>query len=317
MVKQRPLFLQCAEMAAIFATLLAIDNLLLHGDAFSRLNPNPYWLPVLVMAITYGTGMGLIAGTVASAIWLSWPHTWPDAFSDHLEAQLRLSVMPMLWMVAALVLGEVTASRIARLASHEERHRAMEHNWQRLAEVIARLTSTNRKLQVRIATEQRTVNQAVAAAVGLAEPDPAHQIDAIARLIALAAQTEDFTFYDVRGTQVLARFAGRDAVGRPADLSRSVLAHAMLDDPRPLHEGRTGDQGVLAHFGLIALPIRREDGELGGMIVVHSAPRLRITEARIAELSHVAELLGKAAPLFGREHAFAQSKWLVPGGKVA
>ncbi|HJT41314.1 MAG TPA: hypothetical protein VJ762_13365 [Sphingobium sp.] len=316
MLRHRPIFLQGAEMLVIFAALLAIDHIFLNGDAFSHVNPNPYWLPVLIMATAYGTGMGLVAGAIASGIWLYWPHMWPDV-TDHLERQLRLSVLPMLWMITALIMGEVTASRIARLAAQEERHQAMEHNWQRLAEVIARLTSTNRKLQVRIATEQRTVNQAVAAAVGLAEPDPAQQIDATARLIALAAQTEDFTYYDVRSGQVVARFAGQDAAGRPADLSRSALAKAMLEEPRTLHEGRTADQGILAHYGLIALPVCREEGGLGGMILIHSAPRLRITEARLAELSHVADLLGRSAILFGREHVFGQPKWLVSGGKVA
>lgn len=316
MFKQRPIFLQCAEMLVMFAVLLAIDHMLLGGDAFQDLNPNPYWLPVLAMAITYGTGMGLLAGLVASAIWLSTPHTELQ-IADNLEMQLRLSIMPLLWLVTAIVAGEVTAIRLARLVAQDERHQAMDRNWQRLAEVIARLTSINRKLQVRIATEQRTVNQAVAAAVGLAEPDPALQIDAIARLIALAAQTEDFTFYDIRSGQVVARFAGRDAAGRPADLSRSALAHAMVENPRPLHEGHSADQGMLAHFGLVALPVFRDEDELGGMIVIHSAPNLRITEARMAELAHMAELLGNCSALFGGEYMFAQGKWLVPGGKVA
>ncbi|ANI76561.1 MULTISPECIES: hypothetical protein [Sphingobium] len=316
MLKQRPIFLQCAEMLVMFAVLMAIDHMLLDADAFQQLNPNPYWLPVLAMAISYGTGIGLLAGLVASAIWLSTPHAGLD-MPDQLEMQLRLSIMPLLWMVTALVAGEVTAVRMARLAAQDERHQAMDNNWQRLAEVIARLTSINRKLQVRIAIEQRTVNQAVAAAVGLAEPDPALQIDAIARLIALAAQTEDFTFYDIRAGQVVARFAGRDAAGRPADLSRTALAHAMMENPRPLHEGHSTEQGILAHFGLIALPVFRDEDELGGMIIIHSAPNLRITEARVAELAHMAELFGNCSALFGGEHMFAQGKWLVPGGKVA
>src|SRR3546814_2435516 len=57
---------------------------------------------------------------------------------------------------------------------------------------------TNRKLQVRIATEQRTIVQAMAAGLAVSKADPESQADALAHLIALAAQTEDFTFYDVR-----------------------------------------------------------------------------------------------------------------------
>ena len=49
MLKRQPILLQGAEMLVLFAILIAIDHGLSHGDAYSGLNPNPYWLPVLVM----------------------------------------------------------------------------------------------------------------------------------------------------------------------------------------------------------------------------------------------------------------------------
>lgn len=315
MLKKQPILLQCAEMLILFAALMAIDQGLLHGDAFSDLNPNPYWLPVLVMAIAYGTGMGLVAGAIASLIWFSWSNVWPGP-ADHLEQQLRLSIQPLLWMVTALIVGEVTASRRNRMAEQQRQHDAMDRNWKKLAEVIARLTDTNRRLQVRIATEQRTVIHAIAAGLGLSEPDPERQIDAIARMIALAAETEDFTFYDVRGAQVVARFGGRATSGQPTDITKSMLVQAMLAGPRIVQGDDPADQAMLAQIGSIALPIVGAGEQLAGIIIIHSITGIRITDAYMAQLLHVTNLLGKSAALFGREPAFP-AKWQMPKGKVA
>jgi hypothetical protein len=315
MLKKRPVLLQCIEMLILFAALMAVDHGLLNGNAFSDLNPNPYWLPVLIMAMAYGTGSGLAAGAIASAIWFHWSNLWAGP-ADHIEQQLRLSIQPMLWMVTALVAGEVTASRRNRIADQERQHQAMERNWKKLAEVIARLTDTNRKLQVRIATEQRTVVQAIAAGLGLAQPDPESQVDAVARMIALAAQTEDFTFYDVRGNQVTARFGGKAALGQPPDLTRSPMVQAMLAVPRPLRSDRSADQALVAPFGLLAVPVSDGAEALAAIILVQSAAGIRMTEAYVAQLLQIAALLGKCPALFGRDQAFA-TKWLVPEGKVA
>ncbi|PJG49553.1 hypothetical protein CAF53_16055 [Sphingobium sp. LB126] len=313
MLKKQPILLQCAEMLVLFAILIAIDQGLLHGDAYSDLNPNPYWLPVLVMAIAYGTGMGLLAGAIASAIWLCWSNIWSGP-ADHLEQQLRLSIQPMLWMVTALIVGEVTASRRNRIADQRRQHQAMERNWKKLAEVVARLTDTNRRLQVRIATEQRTVVEAIAAGLGLTESDPERQIDAVARMIALAAQTDDFTFYDVRGSQVVARFGGRTPSGQPSDLTKSMLVQAMLAGPRVLQNDDPADQAMLAQIGSIALPVMGAGDQLAGIIIIHSVGR--ITAAYMTQLLHVTDLLGKSSALFGREPAFT-AKWQMPEGKVA
>ena len=313
MLKRQPILLQGAEMLVLFAILIAIDHGLSHGDAYTGLNPNPYWLPVLVMAIAYGTGMGLVAGAIASAIWLGQANIWSGS-ADHLEQQLRLSIQPMLWMVAALIVGEVTASRRNRIADQKRQHQAMLRDGEKLAEVMARLADTNRRLQVRIATEQRTVVEAIAAGLDLSESDSEHQIDAVSRMIALVARTEDFTFYDVRGSQVVARFCGRATSGQARDLSRSMLAEAMFAKPRVLQNDDPADQAILAQVGAIALPIMGARDQLVGIIIIHNVSR--VTAAYRAQLLQVTDLLGKSCALFGREPAF-HAKWQMPEEKVA
>ena len=315
MLKKRPVLLQCVEMLILFATLTAIDRGLMDGNAFSHLNPNPYWLPVLIMATTYGTGSGLIAGVIASAIWFNWSHPSLGG-TDHIEQQLRLSIQPMLWMITALIMGEVTASRRNRIADQERQHLAMERNWKKLAEIIARLTDTNRKLQVRIATEQRTIIPAMAAGLASTHPDPEGKIDAIARMIALAARTEDFTFCDVRANRVTARFGGKAVSAPVGDLPRSRLVQAMLAAPRLMRMDHAADQPFLSGWGRLAVPISGADEELAAIILIHSAAGIRITEAYVTDMLQLADLLGNCPALLGREQASA-TKWLAPEGKVA
>ncbi|WP_198912797.1 hypothetical protein, partial [Streptococcus agalactiae] len=58
------------EFVALFGLLLLADHMVAGGTAFAGIQPNPYWLPVLVMALAYGTEAGLLAAFLASAIWL-------------------------------------------------------------------------------------------------------------------------------------------------------------------------------------------------------------------------------------------------------
>ena len=46
--------------------LVAIDRWLTGGTGFAQVQPNPYWLPVLAMALAYGTGPGVLAAALAA-----------------------------------------------------------------------------------------------------------------------------------------------------------------------------------------------------------------------------------------------------------
>ena len=99
-----------AEVAIFFALLVVADRWLTGGHAFTGVQPNPLWLPVLVFAMAYGTGTGVVAAALASAYW------WYGARAsvtdaDYLDRLLHLSLPALMWFVAAGVVGEVTLNR--------------------------------------------------------------------------------------------------------------------------------------------------------------------------------------------------------------
>jgi len=306
------------EMLVLYALLLAIDHRFLAGHAFAGVEPNPYWLPVLMMALAYGSGIGLASAAIASAIWIAAPHNQVGS-GDQLQYLLRLSLLPMLWTVVALIVGEVTSVRLSTIEDQGRCSQEVDRKQERIADTLANLASINRALQIRIATENLTVGEAIAVAVDLVEPEPANQVRAIERLIALAAQTEDFTFFDVRGRRGVARFRGRAASHRSADLSRTILARTMRAGAVALPDGTASSRKMLAGLGVAALPVRNHDsGGLIGLLVIHSLPPSLLTESKMAELSHVAESLCRISARFlGEVIPLLPARWNAAEERVA
>lgn len=290
------------EMLVLYALLLVVDHRFLAGHAFAGLEINPYWLPVVVMALAYGSGFGLASAAIASGIWIAARHN-DVGMGDELQHLLRLSLLPMLWTVVALIIGEVSAARLSAIEEHEKRSEEGHRRQEQTADALANLASINRSLQIRIATENLSIGEAIAVAVDLVDPKPANQVRAIERLVALATQTEDFTFFDLHGRGCVARFRGQAAGHRPASLSQTTLAKTMRAGAVLPANDSASNQHTLASLKTAALPVRdHHSGRLKGLLVIHSLPPRLLTEAKMAELSHVAETLCRfSARLMGEE----------------
>lgn len=289
-----------AELATLFGALIALDRLLLNGDAFAHIEPNPLWIPVLVLAMCYGTGMGLAAAAIASLIWIISPHEWPVG-TDRIDEQYFLSLLPLLWTMTALLVGEVTARRKARYDGLCQRHEDLSADWERAALTFANLSNTNRDLQVRIASEQRVGAQALTVATGLTQLDPGSRMEALTKLIALAIQTEDFTYYQVRGDRFVAQMQGAAARGRPVDLAHTLLAQTISKHMRTIHVGQERGRNQLQDFGIAAIPVREEvNGGLAAVLVIHSADGLVLNAARTAEFSQLSRAMTGYATILAR-----------------
>ncbi|MCK8457498.1 hypothetical protein [Sphingomonas faeni] len=275
-----------AEMAIAFAALIALDLWLTGGTGFARVQPNPYWLPVLTLSLAYGTGPGVLAAAIASALWLTHVHDDPGE-RDYLDHLFHLSLQPLMWFVVAGVIGEVTIARTGRHDRLEKRGRVATRNLARLTEAFATLSQTNRQLQVQIATEAHTVGHAIDTATRLCSQDPTARRAAIGELIALAARTPDFTCYRVTGNEARAWIRGPVTAGRRDTLPAALMERAQRQ-PGILHVARRSDRQVLDGIGVaaIALPDRKT-GEVVGCLVLHALPFDTLNASRTAELAEI------------------------------
>lgn len=284
------------EIALAFGALALLDHLLTGGTGFADVRPSPYWIPVLVMALVYGTGAGVVAAATASAFWLVAAHG-DGTERDYLDMLLHLSLPPLLWGIVAVAVGEATLVRKRRYSRAERRAAQATRDIGRLTDAHERLTRTNRALQRRVASDPRTMGHVVAVATRLAAKDAAERCAAIAQLIALAARSEDFTVYRIVGDGALVWLRGAavqgHSPGRPDSLSPAMV-EALAGDDRIRHVARRADRTRLAGLGVAAVPLKGERGAVIGLLLFHTIPIEAFNAHRMAELT---EIGGWLAPL--------------------
>ncbi len=294
-VRIRPAARRVMEMLAIFATLGAFAAALTQGHGFAGMQPHPLWIPVIAMALAYGTGAGVTAATLASAWWLVEAQGLGGG-GDYLDRLLHVSLPPLMWFVAAAVIGEVTLARTRRHDRQARKLAAARHDLARLGTAIEELTRTNRALQVRIATDERSTGHVVAAAARLAAPDEAMRRAALAELIARAAGTTDFTCYLIapdRGAHPW--LTGTTDVRRPPALSEALVG-VIANRREVLHVARRRDRTPLDTIGVAAVPLYHVDGgEMIGCLVLHSLPFAAFHAQTLAELNRIADWLAPLA----------------------
>ena len=274
------------EMTIGFALLFALDWGLTGGTGFAAVQPSPYWLPVLVMALAYGTGPGVIAAAIASVLWLTHAHG-SGGERDYLDHLFHISLPPLLWFVAAVAIGEVTMLRTARHTRLERRGRTATRNVARMTEAFDALSQTNRRLQVQVATESATLGHIIDTATRLSSDDPADRREAIVRLIALATRTEDFTCYRIVGDEARAWLRAAQAAVR-RDVLPVALIERLLRRRGSVPVARRRGRAALEGIGIAAIPLcDPATHELVGCLVLHALPFAALNANRVAELTEI------------------------------
>ncbi|HEX2839980.1 hypothetical protein [Hyphomicrobium sp.] len=131
------------EIVGLFALLLAVEHLAPGRGPLPTFSPHPYWVPVLLLSVRHGTAAGLAAALVGIALY--WLHGVPSRIpdEDYYVYALRVWHEPMLWLVAALILGEIRLGHIeerdtlAEMLQAAQRQRAtIAAHWTQLADHI-------------------------------------------------------------------------------------------------------------------------------------------------------------------------------------
>jgi hypothetical protein len=279
------------EFVVLFGGLAVIDHLRFGGTGFVDVHPNPYWLPVLVMALAYGTEAGLVAAMLSSWIWLT-SASQVIGRGDYLDRLLQLSLTPLLWFLVAALVGEVTNMRVRRSEKCTREADRATRNVERLSNGYQDLVATNRALQVRIAVEEKTTGRVVTLAADLASRDSVLRHRAIVEMIALAARTSDFTCYRMDGDGgVRVWLRGPSIAARP-DILPIPLVAALRRPGRPLAVVRATDRALLGEIGVAAIALVPPDRAASvGCLILHTLPFTALNAHSIAEITEIGDWL--------------------------
>lgn len=87
--------------------LLCVDQIWGQGNRFWNLQPHPFWIPLLLVAVQYGTNEALMTVILCTAALLTFNLPDYDLNQDLFQYTMTLITTPLLWLGTAVILGEM------------------------------------------------------------------------------------------------------------------------------------------------------------------------------------------------------------------
>jgi polysaccharide biosynthesis protein PelD len=292
------------RVSALIETVIALSALLLLApllgieDRFASVAPHPFWAVVLVVSVYYGVNEGLAAAAFATLALLAF--NMPElAFDDSVaDWLLRATTQPVLWFMAAMVLGEIRAGHRRERDALLDRLEEMTRQAHTITEAFDRLNTVKRQLEARVAGQVQTVASFCDAAHAIARPDTAAVLAGSDTFVRGTLGCPSHTLFLLKGRLLLgARTqsgpAALDAI--PTLSAGDPLFHAIVDDRRYLTVSDQSAADLLAGQAVMAGPIEDiETGRILGMLRIESMAFEALTPTMIHSFRVVCQELGRA-----------------------
>ena len=262
------------EMALFLGGLWVVDRAFLAGDAFWTTAPHPFWILVLLVSVQYGTSEGILAAMAASAVLLGSHAPVQGLEQDFYDWVFELSQRPLMWLVAAVVAGELRSRQLRTQRETEAELAAIQEREQLLSESYERVSRLKDDLEARVAGQMRTVVSMYEAARSMEHLDPGEVERGIMRTVGEAMGPEKYSLFLVEGEVLRQSLAEGWETGDP--FSRSLtpstgLFQEVVGGRRVLTVSRAEDEALMQGEGMLAGPLVSEDtDEVVGMLKIES-----------------------------------------------
>ncbi|MBO0837166.1 MAG: hypothetical protein J2P28_16880, partial [Actinobacteria bacterium] len=298
------------------------------GAGLVTMSPHPLWIPVLLLSSQCGTTAG-VAAAVASMVvhWLAGapPQAGGEDVYDYLYRVWR---EPMLWLVAAVVLGGFRAQHVQKTEALRSRLVEADAQLRSIGELAERLRARCEVLDRQIAcAADRSIEAGLAALDEVRKASPETLKPALARAVEMLVGPASYLLLTGRDggltvdSEISPALADSCKVRRIERLPEA-LETELLRGQQLLSIRKSEAVGVLAGVGLIAAPILTPTGDrLIGALLIQSMDPMRVTEATEHNLCVLCRELSQALSRdrvlcsFGRQRPPA--RWVPRAGRAA
>jgi polysaccharide biosynthesis protein PelD len=292
-------YVALAEIAGFLVLALAIDLAFGSGMRFAELNPHPYWIIVLLMASFYGTNEGLAAALASAIALLAWNLPEQGFDEDRSAWLLRISTTPVLWIVAAIVLGEIRSSLQQRLDGMAEDLRSVRRQIEVITDSHDRLSMAKTDLEARVAGQARTVQTLYRASRSIHCETAADVLAGVPGLVRIVMTPLKFSLYlREDGRRLVAHTRegwSADEAFRSSFEAGTPLYDAIVGQKRSLVISNASDEAILKDEGVVAGPIvDPETGDVIGMIKVEETGFMSLNPSTFHDFRVVCEWIGSA-----------------------
>ncbi len=303
------------EILAFFAAALVIDFLLLKsGTRFIGIEPHPFWIIVLLVATQYGTNEGLIAALLASAALLIGNMPPHDIDQDNYSYLLSVARLPLLWIVSAVVLGEIRQRHVRERDRLIDEITAAQERGETIAAAYARLKELKENLELRVAGQLRSTIEAYRAAKEMEKLNPIDVLSGVQRLVTSIINPEKFSIYLINGNALesTVNHGWMEGDSYPTLIESSTpIYNAVIGRQQLLCVANSDQERILGSQGVLAGPlVDPETGEVLGMLKVEKLGFLDLNLSTIETFRTLCEWIGLTL-VNARRYQTAKSESLV------
>jgi hypothetical protein len=278
---------QMGEAALLSALALLFGHWMAPADPFSvHAGFQWIWIVPALLAMRYGSGIGVVSVLLMLAGWLGWRHFFPDGADE---------IFPQMYFLGGLVLtlicgqfAEIWSSRNRRLSAINS---YLDERLTTLTKKHFLLTLSHERLEQDLFSKPMTLRESlermraatVAQPVGVDQPLPA--ADAFMQILAQSCQLEIAAVYasDRQGLVATrpAAMLGQCAALDPDD---ALLLYCM-EQQKLAHVQTAGLPQQSSSRYLICAPLKNFDGTILGVLVVEKMPFVALNDDTVRLLS--------------------------------
>lgn len=286
------------EIVVFLGVTLLIDFICLDGSRYIHVQPHPFWIIILLVCTQYGTSEGLLAAFLSSVALLAWnlPEIQLEqTIYDYLLATIR---EPLMWLSAAVVLGEIRMRHIKeRNELIESLDIAREHE-NAISDAYTSLKRMKEKLETHMAGELRSSVNAYNAMKSLGTLNPSRTLLGMEEVVKAVMDPEKFSIYSL-GPEGLesAICVGwkEEEVYSRRFANNSTLYKEIVGRQSMLCCINDNEAKILGTEGLIAAPLIDADtGNVFGMLKIEDIGFSKLTLSNVESFRILCEVTGLA-----------------------
>jgi polysaccharide biosynthesis protein PelD len=286
------------EAIAFLALAVLVDVLFGEGDRFAAVQPHPFWVLVLLMAAFYGTNEGLAAALLAAVALLVGNLPEQGFDEDRSTWLLRVSADPVLWVLAAIVIGEIRGGHQRAQAALESKLREAQQEVAAISGAYRKVVSAKSNLEVRVAAQAQTVHAIYKASRAIERHSTGDVLVGIIDLVRAVLDPTKFSVFLLNGSTLEAAaslgWSASDALSRDFD-EGSPLFEAVVRCRQTLVVANSTQEAILSCEGVLAGPIvSSESGAVVGMLKIEEIGFAGLTPGSIQNFQILCEWIGTA-----------------------
>lgn len=286
------------EVLLSLAALLLIDHWWLDQSRYWSVNPHPFWFVLLLVAGKYGTREALFAAVMCSAALLIGNIPAQTMQQDIYAYTLYVLKLPLMWLVAAVIFGELRQMHINERNKLEAALKGSEEREQYIAQSYQWVRDLKDQMEVRMAGQLRSSIRAYQAARSMETMSSGNILRGLEDLVRTALHPQQFSIYTLNkdGLELSLSQGWEETDAHSKHFPpESALYQSIVGRQEVLSVVQLSQEEILAGQGILAGPlIDKVSGEVVGMLKIEKIAFTDLHLSNIEAFGTICEWAGMA-----------------------